>query len=217
MLKNHPFLRALFLLIKIWIISILALLILYFGWLRGWQMTWGATAEEVSRYMAGDEMLIDPDLNATRVVEIEASPEHVWPWLIQMGYGRGGLYSFGKLDNGGIPSADRILPEFQYLEVGDLILPTLKVIEMEPNASMLWVFQKGAGPWENATWSWGLYPTDDGHTRLVSRLRQQYSFGSPQEVFHWVLIDPLEIFLMRTTLLGIKHRVENHPAMPMPE
>ncbi|MHA2428720.1 MAG: hypothetical protein ACXADB_11925 [Candidatus Hermodarchaeia archaeon] len=93
MLKQYPFLRALFIFIGIWIIIILALLVLYFGGLRDWQMTWGATAEEVSRYMAGDELLIEPTLNATRVVEIKALPEQVWPWLVQMGYGRGGLYS----------------------------------------------------------------------------------------------------------------------------
>ena len=216
MFKQRPFLRALFIFLKIWIIIIIALLVLYFGCLREWQMTWGATTEEVSRYMAGDELLKNPTLNATRVVEIEALPERVWPWLVQMGYGRGGLYSFGKLDNGGIPSADRIIPEYQDLEVGEYILPTLMVVEMEPDKSVLWVFQEGAGSWENATWSWGLYPTDSGHTRLVSRLRQQYSFDSPQEVFTWVIIDPLEIFLMRTTLLGIKHRVESNSAMAIP-
>ena len=85
---------------------------------------------------------------------------------------------------------------------------------MKANKSMLWVFQEGAGPWENATWSWGLYQTDDGNTRLVSRLRQQYSFDSLQEVITWCLIDPLEIFLMRTTLLGIKYRVEINTPVP---
>jgi hypothetical protein len=216
MLKRHPFLRALIIFIGIWIIIILALLVFYFGGLRDWQMTWGATEEEVNRYMAGDELLIEPALNATRVVEIEAPPEQVWPWLVQMGYGRGGLYSFGRLDNGGMPSADRIILEYQDLAVGDLVLPTLKVAEVVTNKSMLWVFQEGAGPWEDATWSWGLYPTDSGHTRLVSRLRQQYSFDSPQEAFTWVIIDPLEIFLMRTTLLGIKHRVESNSSIATP-
>ncbi len=179
-------------------------------WLREWQMTWGATTEEVSRYMAGDELLEDPALNATRTVEIKALPEQVWPWLVQMGYKRAGLYSFGKLDNGGMPSAERIIPEYQNLKVGDLVLPVLKVVEMEPNKSMLWVFQKRAGPWQNATWSWGLYETNSGHTRLVSRLRQQYTFTSFQEIITWVIIDPMEIFMMRTTLLGIKRRVESN-------
>jgi hypothetical protein len=216
MIKRHPFLRALVIFICIWMIFLIVVLVLYFGWLREWQMTWGATSAEVNRHMVGDELLMDPVFNATRVVEIEAPPEEVWPWLIQMGYGRGGLYSFGKLDNGGIPSADRIIPELQNLEVGDLILPTLKVEEMEPETSMLWVFQEGAGPWENATWAWSLYSTERGNTRLVSRLRQQYSFDSPQEVLHWIIIDPLEIFLMRTTLMGIKHRVEVHSIVEKP-
>jgi hypothetical protein len=210
MLKQHPFLRALFIFLGSWIIAIIALLILYFAWLREWQMTWGATTEEVSRYMAGDELLEDPALNATRAVGIKAPPEQVWPWLVQMGFKRGGLYSFGKLDNGGMPSAERIIPEYQNLKVGDLILPSLEVVKMEPNKSMLWVFQKGAGPWQNATWSWGLYKTNSGYTRLVSRLRQQYTFNSLQEIITWVIIDPMEIFMMRTTLLGIKRRVEGN-------
>ena len=208
MLESRPFLRALLIFIRSWLIAIAVLLILYCSWIREWQMTWGATSEEASRYMAGDEMLEDPEMNATRVVEIKAPPERVWPWLVQMGYKRAGLYSFGNLDNGGMPSADSIIPEFQDLKVDDFIIPyLLKVVEMEPNKSMLWVFQEIAGPWQNATWSWGLYETDDGHTRLVSRLRQKYSFDSPQEVFTWLLLDPMEICMMRTTLLGIKRRV----------
>ena len=210
MRKRYPFLRALFIFFRSWIIAIIALLILYFGWLRDWQMTWGATAEEVSRYMAGDELLEDPALNATRAVEIEAPPEQVWPWLVQMGWKKAGLYSFGGLDNGGMPSAERIIPEYQNLKVGDSILPSLKVVEMEPNKSMLWVFQERAGPWQNATWSWGLYRTDSGHTRLVARLRQQYTWNSFREMVTWALVDPMEIFMMRTTLLGIKRRVESN-------
>ena len=210
MLKRQPFLRALSIFFLSWIIALLILLALYFTWLREWQMTWGATTEEVSRYMAGDELLEDPALNATRAVRIKAPPEHVWPWLVQMGYNKGGLYSFGHLDNGGMPSAERIIPEFQDLKVGDPILPLLKVIEMEPQRSMLWVFQEGAGPWENATWSWGLYKTDNGDTRLVTRLRQRYTYNSLQEIISWIIIDPMEIFMMRTTLLGIKRRVEGY-------
>jgi hypothetical protein len=210
MLKQHPFLRALFIFLRSWIIAIIALLILYFAWLREWQMTWGATTEEVGRYMAGDELLEHPALNATRAVEIEAPPEQVWPWLVQMGWKKAGLYSFGRLDNGGMPSAERIIPEYQNLKVGDSILPSLKVVEMEPNRYMLWVFQERAGPWQNATWSWGLYKTDSGHTRLVARLRHQYTFDSLREIITWAVVDPMEIFMMRTTLLGIKRRAESN-------
>jgi hypothetical protein len=210
MLKQRPFLRALFIFIRTWIIAVLAFLILYFTWLRDWQMTWGATREEVSRHMAGDELLEDSTLNATRAVEIRALPERVWPWLVQMGSKRAGLYTFRRLDNAGMPSAERIIPEYQDLKVGDFILPSLKVVEMEPEKSMLWVFQKGAGPWESATWSWRLDKTNSGHTRLVSRLRQKYSFNSLQEIMTWVIMDPMEYFMMRTTLLGIKRRAESN-------
>ncbi len=210
MFKRHPFLRALLIFLNIWILAIITLLVLYFAWLREWQMTWGATKAEVSRYMAGDELLVNPAFNATRAVEIKAPPEQVWPWLVQMGYKRAGLYSFGGLDNGGMPSVERIIPEYQNLKVGDQILPLLEVVEMEPNKSMLWRFQKGAGGWENATWSWGLYETNNGHTRLVSRLRQQCTYNTLLEIIHWVIMDPMEIFMMRTTLLGIKRRAESN-------
>lgn len=210
MLKRHPFLRALLIFLNIWILAIITLFILYFAWLREWQMTWGATNVEVSQYMAGDELLVDPAFNATRTVEIRVPPEQVWPWLVQMGYKRAGLYSFGGLDNGGMPSVERIIPEFQNLKVGDQILPLLEVVEMESNKLMLWRFQKGAGGWEYATWSWGLYETNSGHTRLVSRLRQKCTYNSLFEIVHWIIIDPMEIFMMRTTLLGIKRRAESH-------
>lgn len=210
MFRQRSFLRALFIFLRTWIIVILALLILYFAWLRDWQMTWGATDEEVNRPMAGDELLIDPDFNATRAVEIKAPPERVWPWLLQMGFKRGGLYSFRGLDNGGVPSAERILPEFQDLKVGDFILPVLKVVRMEPENSMLWVFQNGAGPWEGATWAWSLEETDGGRTRLVSRLRQKHGFHSLPEIVFWSIIDPMEICMMSTTLRGIKRRAEGN-------
>ena len=211
MLENRPFLRALLIFARSWLIGLLALLVLYFTWIRGELMTWGATSEEACRYMAGDELRVDPEMNATRVVEIDAPPEQVWPWLVQMGYRRAGLYSFGGLDNGGMPSAERIIPEFQDLEVGDYIIPyMLKVVEIEPYRSMLWVFESRAGTWRNATWSWGLYETDDGHTRLVSRLRQEYSFDTLPEAVSWILLDPMEICMMRTTLLSIKRRVEGY-------
>jgi hypothetical protein len=208
--KQHPFVRAIALFIKSWIIALSVLIILYFAWLREWQMNWGATEEDINRYMSGDELIQSPEFNSTRAVKIKASPEQMWPWIVQMGYKRAGLYGFDNLDNGGIPSADRIIPEFQNLKVGDFILPPLKVVEIDSNKSMLWVFQKGAGGWQNATWSWGLYKIDDEHTRLVSRLRQKYTFNSVQEIVMWAFVDVIEIFMMRTTLLGIKHRLEHH-------
>ncbi len=194
-----------------WLVYLLLVGGHYFLWIRDWQMHWGATAEEVGRTMAGDELLADPELNATRAIEINAPPEQIWPWIVQMGYKRAGFYGFDKLDNGGQPSAKRIIPEYQNLAVGDSIAlggPYLGVAVLTENESLLWVFLEGAGPWEGATWSWGLYRIEGNRTRLVSRLRQKYTFTSLQAVLSWSLIDACEILMMRTTLRGIKYRVE---------
>jgi len=214
--KLRPLLLAIAINIASWIALMLVLALFYFAWLREYQMNWGATAEEVSRYMAGDELHENPEFNATRAVEINATPEQIWPWIVQMGYSKGGFYGFDKLDNGGNPSAERIIPEFQNLKVGDSIaageykgqlVNFLEVVEMEPNTSMLWVFV--ATPWEGATWSWGLYGIDNQRTRLVSRLRKGYTFNTIQDFIGWPLYDMVEILMMRTTLLGIKRRAEH--------
>ncbi|MFC1852612.1 hypothetical protein ACFL27_20635 [candidate division CSSED10-310 bacterium] len=218
MFTFKPLLKAIALNIMSWLVFALVLLAVYFALLRDWQMNWGATTEDVNRYMAGDELLEDPELNATRAVLINASPEQIWPWIVQIGYKRAGFYGFDKLDNGGQPSAKSIIPEFQNLKAGDFIpggeykgelFNLLEVVEMKPNKSMLWVFLKGT-PWQGATWSWGLYKIDDEHTRLVSRLRQKYTFDSAQAVISWSMIDVIEIMMMRTTLLGIKYRAEQN-------
>ena len=114
-------LKALLLNIIAWIVFLLVIIAFYFAWLREYQMNWGATAEDVSRYMAGDELRENPGLNATRAIEINASPEEIWPWIVQMGQTRAGFYGFDNLDNGGIPSANIILPEYQDLQAGDSI------------------------------------------------------------------------------------------------
>jgi hypothetical protein len=206
-----PFLRAVAIFCTCWILALAALFVLYSVWLRDYQLTWGATAEEAGRHMAGDELLQDPVFNSTRAVAIEGSPEEIWPWIVQIGYKRAGFYAFDKLDNAGIPSADIILSEYQDLAVGDTISlggPKVKVVEMVPYSSMLWVFQEGPGPWATATWSWGLYRIDDEHTKLVSRLRLDPPISSLQEAIMFGMLDSLEIVMMRTCLLGIKHRVE---------
>jgi len=216
LLIRYPFLRALYLFCIWWVITLATLTILYFAWIREYQMNWGASAADASRYMAGDELIIDPHLNATRAIEIEAPPEKIWPWIVQMGYNRGGFYGFDKLDNGGFPSAEVVLPEWQDVAVGDSIPITehkgtiyylLEVVEMEPGTSMLWVFI--ATPWSGATWSWGLYPIDDNRTKLVSRLRHTYPIETVQGKLIWGLLDVMEIFMMRTTLRGIKRRAES--------
>ena len=199
-----------------WIVFLIFTILLYFGFIRDFQMTWGATSEDVLRPMLGDELLDNPEFNSTRAIVINASPDDIWPWIVQIGNTRAGFYGFDNLDNGGIPSADSILQKYQNLQAGDSIPGgvykgeiwyLLEVREKDPGKEMLWVFLKGT-PWEGATWSWGLYRIDDERTKLVSRLRQKYNINSFQQLILCSMIDVIEILMMRTTLRGIKYRVE---------
>lgn len=104
-----------------------------------WQHHWGATPEEVAREMPGDELL-EATGATTRAITIAAPPERIWPWLVQIGYGRGGWYSYDQLDMNR-PSVDRIVPELQSLAVGD-VMPThpgggFEVRELEPDHTLV--------------------------------------------------------------------------------
>lgn len=191
------------------VVLLLAVAGLWFVY-RPWALTWGATPEELAREMPGDGIIMDPDFNATRGVTIEATPEAIWPWLVQMGYRRAGFYSWDRLDNDGIPSAVTLLQRFQGLEVGDSIPLTehdfVAVTVMERNSAMLWEYAGGA-PSTTFTWAWGLYSTDEGHTRLVTRLRY-----NTRSIRARVMLDLFEIVMMRKCLLGIRKRVESELA-----
>ena len=180
----------------------------YLRVIRPWQLRWGATDAEVGRSMPGDDDVPRPTFNATRGVTVAARPEQIWPWLVQIGVGRAGWYSYDWLDNLGRHSAERIIPEFQHLAVGDVMpmSPDGKhgnvVKAFEPNVGMLWGDQAG-----EATWYWGLDPVDERHTRLITRVRMHYRWTSPLLLFN-PLVEFTDIVMMRKCLLGIKRRAE---------
>ncbi|NIS15721.1 MAG: hypothetical protein GWO41_05520 [candidate division Zixibacteria bacterium] len=216
MLLIHRIVTALALNVLSWLLYGLILFTLYFAFIRDLQMNWGATSEEITQAMMGDILLEEPDMNATRAIEIKAGPEEIWPWIVQIGYRRGGFYGFDNLDNGGCRSSDTILLQYQDLQVGDSIpggeykgqaFYILEVVGMEPGQEMAWIFLKDT-PWAGATWSWKVYGVDHKKSRLVSRLRHKYSFDSFQSLVAWSVIDAIEILMMRTTMRGIKMRAE---------
>ena len=84
--------------------------------------TWGIDPEEADRALPGDELVPEAEAIDTRGIEIGAPPEVVWPWLVQMGYGRAGWYSYDELDMDH-PSAERLIHELQHVKVGD-VFPT---------------------------------------------------------------------------------------------
>lgn len=184
-----------------------AILSLYFFWLRPWQLTWGATGEELNRRMPGDEIVKNPTFDATRALTVKAPPEYIWPWLVQIGFKRAGWYSYDWIDHRGIPSAERILPELQNLEVGDKMPLSesgyVVVRTMEPNRSMMW-----ESPEFEFTWAWGLYEIDKENTRLVTRLRTHFHPTSPDAVFFIAVFDVGDFIMMRKCMLGIKRRAE---------
>lgn len=77
---------------------IVTFLVLYWFPIRRWMNQWGATPSDVARAMAGDGLLADHTYSGTTAVTVNARPEHIWPWLVQIGYQRGGLYSYDWLD-----------------------------------------------------------------------------------------------------------------------
>lgn len=182
----------------------------YVAVFRPRQLRWGATDEEVLRPMPGDEIVARPVFNATRAVTVNARPEEIWPWLVQIGFGRAGWYSYDVLDNLGRRSAEQILPEYQNLAPGDLIPlgpgeeSGLFVKDFRPNEWMIWWDRRR----QSTSWVWGLYPIDDVRTRLVSRVRNDYRKGLSNFLFGVLLIETADFPLMRKCMLGIKRRAE---------
>jgi hypothetical protein len=178
---------------------------------REWCLTWGATDDEANGPLPGDDLLADPAIMSTRAIWIDASPEAVWPWLVQMGPGRGGAYTYDWIENLfglGMHSADKILPEFQELTVGDAQRlgargPVLRVAVLEPQESL--VFRSDDGNW---AWAFALVPADAG-TRLISRNRIATPGASAMaRALYKYFMEPGSLIMERKMLLGIKERAE---------
>jgi hypothetical protein len=181
----------------------------FFALYRPWHLMWGSTREEVARGMPGDEVVLDPTFSATRAVTVEGHPEAIWPWIVQIGFGRAGWYSYDVLDNLGHHSAERIIPELQHIEVGDLI-PVgpgenagMRIKAFKPNQWVLW-----SEPNQVTTWVWSLEPTPSGHTRLITRVRSRSSWRHPTTAIWLLLVEVADFPMMRKCLLGIKRRAE---------
>ena len=188
-------------------------LLTYMKAMRPWTLRWGASDQEVAEFMGGDDIVTKADYSATRGITIDAPPQDVWPWLIQIGSGRAGWYSYDRIDNGGTPSATEIVPELQQLKVGDLIPMVVGkpvgvwVKELEPNRRLLLWDGKG-----EYTWEWVLHPLGDGRTRLINRLRAAYPHWTSPRMAYTLLATTGDIVMIRKMLRGIKARAERHGA-----
>ena len=182
---------------------------------RSWHMKWGATGGEVAGPMPGDAVVAKAQFNA---ITIDAPPRDVWPWIVQLGYGRAGFYTYDQVDNGGEPIADVILTEHQDTKVGDQIpmfheshgLAIAYIVDsFEVNEWMLWVHRPHENEEPDSTWSWELMGLPDERTRLVTRMKQDYRWNKPRlALFNLILMEFGDFAMERRMLKGIKVRAE---------
>lgn len=180
--------------------------------LMPWMDRWGATDEEIAASLTGDELVPSPRITYTRAITVNASPEAIYPWIIQLGAEKGGMYSYEWFETNilrcELINADRIHEEWQNLKVGDQMKmcpgtfgpPPYEIAILEPNHAIV-MGHKDKGTWVEV-WEFNLVPQEDGTTRLVIRSR-----NSAQGLL-WDVIRPGEFIMMRGMLLGIKERAE---------
>jgi len=188
----------------------------YFLAVRSWQLGWGATGEELDAPLAGDDFIANPDLTATQAITVGTSAEQVWPWIVQLGQGRGGFYSYDALENlvgCNIDSADQIVPEWQEINVGDQVKlhpeVGLDIAVVEPGRAL--VLRGGvpmgtAPPPYDFTWAFVLQEQPEGTTRLLVRERYAYT-----QRWAPLLVEPVAVvaFMMTQRMLrGIRDRAE---------
>jgi hypothetical protein len=198
---------------------------IYFLFVWPWLSSWGATREETSQILPGDELIADPALVTTKAISIQARPEQIWPWLVQLGVDRGGMYSYLWVENWllhlNVENSDVIRPEWQELQVGDFIRftpkdfalnpgPGLYVMAMEPNYALIGCFgmeSRVVECSESATWQFVLEPQADNSTRLLLRSR---TAGTPKVVAVGTgkIASAFQFYMERKMLLGIQERAE---------
>jgi hypothetical protein len=186
---------------------------------RRWYLHWGATPAERHVSLPGDDLMPRADLTATRAITISTTPELVWPWLAQLGQGRGGFYTYDFLENLvglHMHSAERIVPEWQDLQIGD-------EVKLHPQGGMIAavvhphraLVLRGGPPMGKApppfdfTWAFVLDGRSDGTTRLVVRERYAYTLRWTR-----LIVEPVEVisFIMSQRMLrGVKARAERAP------
>jgi hypothetical protein len=184
-----------------------ALAVLYNRVLRKGILHWGATDNEASARLPGDELLEHADGVSTRAIEIDAPTAAVWPWLAQMGPSpRGGAYTYDWIENLlglNMHSTDQVLPEFQFPQMGDTVEfgpSRMRLDRVDPGRVLAWRSEDGA--W---VWTFLLEPHDGG-TRLISRNRFRRSTLVAR--LSMLPMEPGSLVMERKMLRGIKQRAE---------
>lgn len=174
----------------------------------------GASKAERSATMPGDQIVARPRTGYTMATTIRAAPSEIWPWLVQMGQGRGGFYTHEWIENllaADIHNADRVVPAWQHLALGDAVRLTpdpyfgqrgqvMTVADIQPERAL--VFRQTLPNGSPATWAFLLLPKADGTTRVVMRRR-----GGDPTRFDRVMAAGYA-FMDRGMLRGLRQRAE---------
>lgn len=194
------------------LIGVLVLMVLAVFMLKPWMDRWGATDSEIAATYLGDELVPHPVEVVNRAITINATPEQIYPWILQLGAGKGGYYSYSWLEsliNCPIVNADRIHPEWQDLQVGDEVKmcpgsfgpPPYTVALLGPLYTVVLGHQE-SGSWVEV-WQFVIEPLPGGASRLVLRTRTNMTGAL------WTVIHPGVFIMERGLLRGIKARAES--------
>ena len=191
---------------------------------RRWHQHWGATDQEITKPLPGDDLIAESKLDSTHAITIHAPAERIWPWLAQMGYeDRAGSYSYDLFERGIGRNLDQLDPDIPPLAPGGTMpfypgAPMTVAVADPPRALALWqVTSRGgaidpAGPWgdDHVAWSWAfvLEPVDATRTRLLVRMRVSYRPAVKWGPAMWLLVEPAHFVMGRRQLLGIRQRAE---------
>lgn len=192
----------------------------YFWAVRPWHLRWGATDEELQERLPGDEVKPAAGIEVTHAVTINAPPEKVWQWLVQIGQDRGGFYSYDWVENLfglQIRNTDKIKPEWQQLKIGDFVRSAHKgwlggkfddkagwfVVRLEPHRFLVLRDEI-----EQGSWAFVLKPVGKTGTRLIIRARGDEAANFKRKLLHYALFEPAHFIMERKMLLTLKQRAE---------
>ena len=195
--------------------------------LRPWYRRWGATDGEASMALPADDIVPHPKSEVTCAITVQAPASQIWPWFVQLGCRRAGWYSYDLLDNGGMLSAGRILPEFQQIDIGDVVkampkgefgfpvaivdpcralclagvLDTKTGKPVDPHGSMPEAYFAGDQ-------TFALHEIDARTTRMIFRMRTDWNSSFFNNLGMRYFLEPISFVMMRKTLINIKQRAE---------
>jgi len=202
-----------FLLVLGIILGIIVLVVLLAVLLTPWMDKWRTTPEERAMKLPGDDLFENPARVVNRAVSINASPDKIYPWILQIGADKSGMYSYTWLENlvGCKMARDEVIrPEWQSLKEGDLMNmcagdfapPPYIVARVLPDEAVIYGHKTGE-QWEES-WQFVLVPQTDGTTRLITRTSTNMIGGA------WEVIRPISFMMERKMLLTIKSLAETH-------